>query len=297
MGERFREFVKSIPVLGSVARKGRQAQLVLSGNHPVRSKSHVNLIAAMPAFTPNSGGTFRQRSPFVIDAVNGSFPALERLAQEYGRPIPEELDMAQFAERMSADPSHAARLKERFDHYGTDKSTLHDYHLAYAALLPEPDAVRGVLEIGIGSKNLEIVSHMEAPGPPGASLRAFRDYLPSATIYGADIDRDILISDDRISCFYVDQTDPASVDALGTMVPTDLHLVIDDGLHSPHANLHALTLGLRHVRPGGWVVIEDINQAARPIWRVATALLPPERFAAYLVAGQASYMYLVQRLA
>jgi hypothetical protein len=39
---------------------------------------------------------------------------------------------------------------------------------------------------------------MTAAGKLGTSVRAFRDYLPTAQIFGADLDAEILFSDERI---------------------------------------------------------------------------------------------------
>ena len=43
-------------------------------------------------------------------------------------------------------------------------------------------------------------------GKPGASVKAFRDFFSNANIYGADIDKEILFKEHKISTFYVDQT-------------------------------------------------------------------------------------------
>ena len=48
-------------------------------------------------------------------------------------------------------------------------------------------------------------------GKPGASLRVFRDYFLNAKIYGADIDKNILFTSDRIFTYYVDQLDEISI--------------------------------------------------------------------------------------
>ena len=44
----------------------------------------------------------------------------------------------------------------------------------------------------MGTNNPNLVSTMGSSGRPGASLYAFKEYLPNAIIYGADIDKDIL---------------------------------------------------------------------------------------------------------
>jgi SAM-dependent methyltransferase len=124
---------------------------------------------------------------------------------------------------------------------------------------------------------------MGRQGKPGASLRAFRDYLPRACIYGADVDTRILFEEDRIKTFFVDQTDLASLESLGRRIAGDFDLIIDDGLHSPNANIAVLAFALKRLKPGGWVVIEDIVGDAAPVWHVVAALLP-QTFEPHLVA-------------
>jgi hypothetical protein len=67
-----------------------------------------------------------------------------------------------------------------------------------------------LLEIGLGTNNTDVVSNMGSEGVPDASLRAFRDYLPNARIYGAGIDKRILFEESRIKTYFADQTDLAA---------------------------------------------------------------------------------------
>src|SRR6185369_4940030 len=113
--------------------------------------------------------------------------------------------------------------------------------------------------------------------------------------YGADIDRKVLFTEDRIRTFYADQTDAASLDELARFLPEDLDLVIDDGLHSPDANLNTLSLGLRKVRPGGWVVIEDISPSALPLWECVAVMLRPG-YRACLFSAEGGILFAAQKL-
>ena len=49
-----------------------------------------------------------------------------------------------------------------------------------------------LLEIGLGTNNPKIVSSMGLKGKPGASIRAFKEIYINASIYGADVDENIL---------------------------------------------------------------------------------------------------------
>jgi hypothetical protein len=132
-------------------------------------------------------------------------------------------------------------------------------------------------------------------GNPGASLKAFRDFLKSATIFGADIDKRILFEDTRIETFFVDQTDPVTLTELGKSIPSDLDLVIDDGLHSPNANIETLKFGLTKIRIGAWVVVEDIAPDALPVWEVVSALLP-SNYKPHIIRAESALLFAVKRL-
>jgi len=172
---------------------------------------------------------------------------------------------------LNSTAASVARLGEMFQARGSDK-THHGYHAFYAPILDDIVAASAgpiaTLEIGLGTNDTSVVSSMGPSGQPGASERAFRDYLPSdAQIYGADIDRNILFREDRIKTAWVDQLDRNS---FGLMVKdlgeTTFNLIVDDGLHSVPANFNVLLFGIKHIRPGGWVVIEDIKKDHMPLW-------------------------------
>ena len=162
--------------------------------------------------------------------------------------------------------------------HGSDKGIRHGYHLFYCFMLEQLglDNPLHFLEIGLGTNNPALVSTMGKHGRPGASLRAWSEFLPNAIIYGADIDRDILFQEERIKTAYVDQLEAATFNDLGFGVD-HYDVVIDDGLHSIGANLNTLLFGLDHIRPGGWVVIEDIKKSLVSFWNVVDQLLAPNK--------------------
>jgi hypothetical protein len=83
---------------------------------------------------------------------------------------------------LPANEAAATKLKALFDEHGSDKANVHGYHPLYAAILDDPSAALSVLEIGLGTNNTDVASNMGAAGRPGASVRAFRDFLPNAAI-------------------------------------------------------------------------------------------------------------------
>lgn len=224
-------------------------------------------------FAPFSGGSAAQKVFLTFQSIARIFPLLQLSLAQFGHtPLAvERLDQMQHDELGNLAKEE---LERYFNHYGSDKAESHGYHLLYAEILKTPRAVSSVLEIGMGTNNEDVVSNMGVNGKPGASLRAFRDFLPHALIYGADIDKRILFTEERIRTFFVDQTLPESFAELSSHLPDALDLIIDDGLHSPDANLTTLTFAMQKIKVGGWVVVEDISREALPFWQVVAALLP-----------------------
>jgi len=253
------------------------------------------LVLSFPAFIPMSAGSYEDKVRLSVEAINTTHLRLKDLSVLSGKSSYIEKDVTEFSsdDRLA---SAAAALKTALDRHGSDKAAGHNYHHLYAAILADRNAIQSVFEVGLGTNNQDVVSHMGANGKPGASLRAFRDFLPNAQIYGADVDSRILFEEDRIRTFKVDQTIPATFTQLQPELPTEIDLIIDDGLHAPNANLATLAFGLTRVRKGGWVVVEDISPTAKEIWDVAAALLP-DGCQSYLVRTNGkALMFAVQKV-
>lgn len=155
--------------------------------------------------------------------------------------------------------------------YGSDKGLgRHNYAILYSSLLGEVrDRPFSLFELGIGTNNIRLKSNMGRFGRPGASLHGWRQYLPNARIYAADIDRDILFQNDRIQCFYCDQTSPQSIEALWNrpeLSGVEFDLIIDDGLHEFEANRLFLEGSYAKLRRGGLMVVEDILHTDKSRW-------------------------------
>lgn len=199
--------------------------------------------------------------------------------------------MRSFA-KTDRDNLAADELGKLFNRYLSDKAGVHNYNFVYGPILAEATGA-GVLEVGIGTNNTAVVSNMGAGHTPGGSLRAIRDYTRSP-VYGADFDKGALFDEDLIRCFYVDQTDATTFQALDAHIPDGLDLVIDDGLHAPNANLATLSYGLHKVRHGGWVVVEDIGPPAVPLWQIVYALLS-RGLECHLLRGTMSFVFAVRK--
>jgi hypothetical protein len=256
--------------------------------------SLVDPLQAFPLFCPYSGGEHEQKSLLTVQTIQQCFPFLSSFAAAMGRRQLEVAEISSFP-KTDADFRAAEDLKALFDQQGSDKSNFHNYQLLYGPILANRAEIAGVLEIGLGTNNIDVVSNMGSRGRPGASLRAFRSFLPHANIYGADVDKRVLFEEERIKTYFVDQTDPATFESLGRMIPPELDLVIDDGLHSPNANIATLKFGLSKIKLGGWVVVEDISPAAQPFWEVVNALLP-DRFKGGFFRAELGNLFAVRRV-
>jgi SAM-dependent methyltransferase len=285
---RIKKWLKGFPL---IVRLKRKAWSYFDGSH---GTTKLNVAQAFPLYLPYSAGNYEMRSRLTLEAINQVFPLLGSLAQRLrNREAP-----ARNIEELSADAQNrasAGELKRLFDKYGSDKANEHNYHHVYGAILRDPESVENIFEIGLGTNNTDVASNMGARGKPGASLRAFRDYCPNAAVFGADVDRRVLFEEERIKTFFVDQTKPATFDPLLQTLPEAFDLVIDDGLHSPNANIASLEFGLKIVRKGGWVVVEDIVPDAISVWQVVSSLLP-DSYEPHIFSAQGGVVFAVKRL-
>lgn len=180
----------------------------------------------------------------------------------------------------------------------SDKSTNHNYHILYSYIfniLGKNNPLQ-LLEIGMGTNNPTLISTMGSGGRPGASLYGFREYLPNANIYGADVDKAILFESDRIKTSFVDQLDMSTFDQLSQNFGNIKYdLIIDDGLHSIGANFNTLLFGLKHLNENGWIVVEDIHIVDN--WKSIDFILSTtNKYKTYIIKDNHSYMYVVNKL-
>jgi len=118
-----------------------------------------------------------------------------------------------------------------------------------------------VFEVGVGTNNLDVPSSMGPNGIPGASLRGWKQFFPNSNIYGADVDRRILFSEDRIETFYVDQTNENDIAELWRNDSIDsvlFDIIVDDGLHTVDANVTFLKNSIHKLKDNGTYIIEDV---------------------------------------
>ena len=154
-------------------------------------------------------------------------------------------------------------LCEIMHKYGSDTGMgWHNYTKEYYKIFNNRRFdVKAVFELGIGTTNLHIPSNMGSKGVPGASLRGWREFFPNAVIHAADIDKSILIQEERIETYYVDSLSDLSVISLWenpSLVPLKFDVIVDDGLHRADSNFNFLINSYHKLNVGGIYIIEDV---------------------------------------
>jgi hypothetical protein len=252
----------------------------------------LNIIDSFPMFTAHGLGSYSMRAKLTIQSINDTVLALSEFINK--KKTDDKFKILLQNILIKKDNSNDFRLKKLFKYYGSDKSTVHNYYKIYSYLLRSIKAPRKIFEIGLGTNNPDVVSTMGTHGKPGASLRAFRDFQKSCLIYGADFDKRILFKENRIQTFFVDQTNLKTFKNLPLKIGSDFDLMIDDGLHSPNANLNSLNFFLKNIKVGGYAVIEDININTEPIWNIVSQLIKFNFISAFIKTKTAC-MFIAKR--
>lgn len=183
--------------------------------------------------------------------------------------------------------------------WGSDKAR-NRYTPLYSALFRERfNRQIRIIELGLGTNNPEMQSNMGVFGAPGASLRGWRQLFPHASVYGADVDRGILFQEDRIKTFYCDQLDRSSICDLWSQkeLCEGADIIIEDGLHTFEANVSFLEGSLRHLRPGGTYVVEDVCWNTFDKWNERVESIYQKQYPTYefafVVLGDQGYNNMV----
>ena len=152
--------------------------------------------------------------------------------------------------------------------YGVDKLELGFLPHYENRLEPIRNNVTKVLEIGVET---------------GCSHRMWLEYFPNATVYGYDIfetgyeefkklqkgnpnlDRSVLYKGDQSNINHLNE--------FLQLYGNNFDLIIDDGMHSPLANLNLILSSIEYLKKGGCLVIEDINQNSIFIWKVISSII------------------------
>jgi hypothetical protein len=160
------------------------------------------------------------------------------------------------------------KLCELFEKYGSDKCLqyFHTYSIDYFKLFaPVRNDIKVFVEIGVG--NIELMADRIVPADkyqPGASLRAWNDFFPSANIYGLDINKTDFFEYDRVSCMWTDQSNAVELNkTLDKIIALEggkhVDVILDDGSHIAEHQLLSIKTLSSYLKPGGLYIIEDIK--------------------------------------
>jgi len=140
--------------------------------------------------------------------------------------------------------------------------SVHNYTTFYFSIFNElRDKTLRIFELGLGTNNINFVSHMGPNGRPGASLYGWSEFFPNSKIFGADIDSGILFSADRIKTYYCDQTNPHIIKYMWNEpeLQENFDIIVEDGLHTFKANVCFFENSIHKLNPNGYFIIEDIT--------------------------------------
>lgn len=141
---------------------------------------------------------------------------------------------------------------------GSDKITTHAYEHVYYPLFDElkPTAT-SILEIGIFT---------------GFSLQIYSECFPNATIYGMDISDTVkphIKELPNVKLHFGDATQQSTVNHFGVTYD----LIIEDASHLPQHQFQHFADFCKLVKPGGYYVMEDVDQTYFEVVKVATAAI------------------------
>ena len=153
------------------------------------------------------------------------------------------------------------KLCQIMNKYNSDKCTRHNYTNFYEFIFKKFNGKPiTLLEVGLGTNNMDTLSTMGVNGSPGASLRGWREYFPMARIYGADVDGRVLFEEDRITTFYVDILNNATIDAMFRHFGVEaFDIIIEDSYHIMPAQINFLSRAFSKLKPDGIFVTEDVR--------------------------------------
>lgn len=265
-----------------------------SWNSP-RNKTNLNLLTTFSSFKPHGNQSYESFVPLVIKNINEIIPVISKIAElKNQNPI---IPYSVFCKENKNNNSKGIEeeLIKNLEYRGSDK-VAHNYHLIYSCLFSDLNLDYKILEIGLGTNNPKLISSMGVDGMPGASVKAFRDTFSNALVYGADVDKEILFTEERIKTYYVDQNDLKTFDNITNQVKDKFDLIIDDGLHYQLSNLNTLIFALSNLSKNGYFVIEDIGIWTIETWKIVNNILPSNFESKIIQMSETNFIFLVKKL-
>lgn len=238
-----------------------------------RKKTSLNLLTTFSSFKPHGNQDYESFVPLVVQNINEIIPKITQIAEfEEKNKI---LTYSIFYDQKKHKNTEKIKdkLSQNLEICGSDK-VRNNYHLIYSCILKDIEHPYNILEIGLGTNDPEVVSSMGLSGKPGASIKGFKDTFTKSKIYGADVDKKILFSEERIKTFFVDQNNLETFKNITDNVNDKFDLIIDDGLHYQLSNLNTLLFAFNNLKKDGYFVIEDIGVWTIDTWKIVNKLIP-----------------------
>jgi SAM-dependent methyltransferase len=158
-------------------------------------------------------------------------------------------------------------LCEIMGRHGSDKGSVdienshHNYTTFYYSIFKDlSEKQLRIFELGLGTNNINVPSNMGINGRPGASLFGWSEFFQNSSVFGADIDTNILFNTKKIKTFYCDQTNANIIKKMWDEpeLQDNFDIIIEDGLHMFHANVIFFENSIHKLKPNGYFIIEDI---------------------------------------
>lgn len=247
-------------------------------------KSQLNVLKEFSEFSPNVSGDIDKKIETTIYNIKNFSKSIIDLSGSNKK----------IKEFNTMDDSEDRELGNLFYKYGSDKKT-HEYDYLYKYVIENSEKIELLVEIGIGSNNTDVLSNMSERGKPGASLRAFRDYLSESKIIGLEYDKSVLFFEDRIETYFYDQHSKESINEISKKYYKQVDILIDDGLHSIIANINTIDLAKNVLKPNGYLIIEDIGFDSLNLFNIAFELVAND-FSLELFTNNSCYAACLKRL-
>lgn len=224
--------------------------------------NYINILSDFAEFAPNVSGEIEKKiKDTKFNITNYSSKILEISNKSFN--IGEFIDLKNSEDRV---------LGDLFTKFGSDKKT-HQYDYLYEHIFKDLNQIEVLIEIGIGTNNKNYLSNMSHLGKPGASLRAFSEYIPNAKIIGLEYDKGVLFNEGNIKTSYFDQLDNNEIDKIINTFSNKVDVLIDDGLHSVIANINSIKIASKILKKGGYLIIEDISIDGLNLLKIAFNLI------------------------
>ena len=259
-----------------------------------RKKTSLNLLTTFSSFKPHGNQDYESFVPLVVQNINETIPKIAQIAEFGDKNNILTYSMFYDQKKHKNTEKIKDKLRQNLEIYGSDK-VRNNYHLIYSCVLKDIEHPYNILEIGLGTNDPKVVSSMGLSGKPGASIKGFKDTFTTSKIYGADVDKKILFSEERIKTFFVDQNNLETFKNITDNVKEKFDLIIDDGLHYQLSNLNTLLFALSNLKMNGFFIIEDIGIWTIDTWLIINKIIPKNFESQIIEMTENNFVFLLQK--